>query len=146
MAVIVRIALMSAVVSGLACAGSTSRGADGERSAEATPRKVAVSVTYRERIMVPSGSELDVRVVDATKSDSAATTVAQSKSKITGAPPYQVSLTVPPELFIDSSRYEARASIMRPDSTVMFETASGVPVLTMGAGDSVEVIVSMGER
>lgn len=146
MAVIVRIALVSAVVSGLACASSTRRGADGERSAEATPRKVVVSVTYRERIMVPSGSELDVRVVDATKSDSAATVVAQDKSKITGGPPYQVSLTVPPELFIDSSRYEARASIMRPDSTMMFETASGVPVLTMGAGDSVEVILSMGER
>jgi putative lipoprotein len=145
MEAMVRIAVMGAMVAGVACASSTSRGADGEQSLESTPRKVVVSVTYRERIMVPSGSELDVRVVDATKSDSAATIVAEKKSKISGGPPYLVSLEVPPELFIDSSRYEARASIMRPDSTMMFETANGAPVLTMGAGDSVEVLVRMSQ-
>ena len=142
MGVVGRIALLSAVVSGLACA-SASRGADGERTITATPRKVAVTVTYRERIMVPSGSELDVRIMDVTKSDSAATTVAEKKTKISGGPPYQVSLEVPPELYIDSSRYHVRARITRPDSTTMFSTRTGVPVLTMGAGDSVEVVLGM---
>ena len=56
----------------------------------------------------------------------------------------RVSLEIPPELFIDSSRYHARARIMRPDSSAMFSTRQGVPVLTMGAGDSVEVVVGMG--
>ena len=112
---------------------------------QATPRQVAVSVTYRERIMIPDGSELDVQIVDVSKGDSAATTVAEKKTKISGAPPYHVSLEVPPELFIDSSRYHARAGIMRPDSTTMFVTRQGVPVLTMGAGDSVEVVVGIGQ-
>lgn len=143
MGVAVRIALLSTVVSGLACA-TASRGADGERSVAATSKKVAVSVTYRERIMVPSGSELDVQIVDVSKGDSAATTVAEKKTKISGGPPYLVSLEIPPELYIDSSRYHARAEIMRPDSTTMFMTRQGVPVLTMGAADSVEVVVGMG--
>ena len=143
MGVAVRIALLSTVVSGLACA-SASRGADGERSVEATPRQVAVSVTYRERIMIPDESELDVQIVDVSKGDSTATTVAEKKMKISGAPPYHISLDVPPELFIDSSRYHARAEIMRPDSTTMFVTRQGVPVLTLGAGDSVEVVVGIG--
>ena len=144
MGVAVRIALLSTIVSGLACA-SASRGADGERSVAATPKRVAVSVTYRERLMVPSGSELDVQIVDVSKGDSAATTVAEKKTKIDGGPPYPVSLEIPPELYIDSSRYHARAEIMRPDSTTMFVTRQGVPVLTMGAGDSVEVVVGMGQ-
>jgi len=144
MGVAVRIALVGTIVSGLACA-SASRGADGERSVAATPKRVAVSVTYRERIMVPSGSELDVQIVDVSKGDSAATTVAEKKTKIDGGPPYHVSLEIPPELYIDSSRYHARAEIMRPDSTTMFITRQGVPILTMGAGDSVEVVVGMGQ-
>jgi putative lipoprotein len=144
MGVAVRIALLSTVVSVLACA-SASRGADGERSVAATPKKVAVSVTYRERIMVPPDSELDVQIVDVSKGDSAATTVAEKKMKISGGPPYQVSLEIPPELYIDSSRYHARAEIMGPDSTTMFRTRQGVPVLTMGAADSVEVVVGMGQ-
>ena len=143
MGVAVRIALLSTIVSSFACA-SASKGADGARSAVATPRQVSVSVTYRERIMIPDNSELDVRIVDVSKGDSAATTVAEKKTKISGAPPYRVSLEIPPELFIDSSRYHARARIMRPDSSAMFSTHQGVPVLTMGAGDSVEVVVGMG--
>ena len=142
MGVAVRIALLSTIASGLACA-SASKGADGARSVAATPRQVAVTVTYRERIMIPDNSELDVRIVDVSKGDSAATTVAEKKTKISGAPPYGVSLEIPPELFIDSSRYHARARIMRPDSLTMFTTRRGVPVMTMGAGDSVEVVVEM---
>lgn len=138
-----RIALLSTIVSGFACA-SASKGADGERSVTATPRQVEVTVTYRERIMIPNNSELDVQIVDVSKGDSAATTVAEKKTRISGGPPYSVSLVVPPELFIDSSRYHARAEILRPDSVAMFRTRQGVPVLTMGAGDSVEVVVSMG--
>ncbi len=144
MGVAVRIALLSTIASGLACA-SASKGADGERSVAATPRQVAVTVTYRERIMIPDNSELDVRIVDVSKGDSAATTVAEKKTKISGAPPYSVSLEIPPELFIDSSRYHARARIMRPDSSMMFTTRQGVPVMTMGAGDSVEVVMRMGQ-
>ena len=143
MGVAVRVAMVSTVLSGLACS-SANRGADGSPSVAATPRRVAVSVTYRERIMIPDNSELDVRIVDVSKGDSAATTVAEKKTKISGAPPYVVSLEIPPELFIDSSRYHARASIMRPDSSAMFATRQGVPVLTMGAGDSVEVVLAMG--
>jgi putative lipoprotein len=144
MAVAARIVPCIAVGMLLACS-SASRGADGEKTLAATPRKVTVSATYRERIMVPDGSELDVRIVDVTKSDSATTTVAESKAKVKGGPPYQVSLEIPPEIFIDSSRYHARARITRPDSTVMFHTRPGVPVLTFGAGDSVEVVMRMGD-
>jgi hypothetical protein len=34
---------------------------------------------------------------------------------------------------------------MGPDSTTMFRTRQGVPVLTMGAADSVEVVLGMGQ-
>ncbi|HLS48042.1 MAG TPA: YbaY family lipoprotein [Gemmatimonadales bacterium] len=147
MRVPIRFAVLAGVVAiatlAIGACASTSRGADGERSTQATPRDVTVTVFYRERIMVPPNSELTVQVLDVTKSDSASTTVAESKTSISSAPPYVVRLEVPPELFIDSSRYEARASILRPDSTTMFRTAAGVPILTRGAADSVELMLRM---
>src|SRR5690606_26557059 len=81
MRVPIRFAVLAGVVAiatlAIGACASTSRGADGERSTQATPRDVTVTVFYRERIMVPPNSELTVQVLDVTKSDSASTTVAE---------------------------------------------------------------------
>jgi putative lipoprotein len=102
-------------------------------------RRVTGKVTYRERVALPPGAVLTVRLSDVSKADVPAVVLAQTAVEVTGQVP------VPYELTVDSADIDDSASItvwarLRSDvGTWMSDTHT--PVLTRGAADVADLVV-----
>jgi len=77
------------------------------------PRMLALSGTifYRERIMLPPGSAVVVRLEDVSRMDVASTVVAETRFVPEGGPPYKFVLNYDADLVQPRLRYNLRASI-----------------------------------
>lgn len=108
-------------------------------AATAETRSVTGTVAYLERIALPPEAELVVTLVDVSLQDAPATTLASKGMALTGVP-------MPFELPYDSTAidpahsYAVQARIML-DGNLLFLTTQSYPVLTRGAGETVEIIV-----
>ena len=103
---------------------------------------VHVSVTYRERILLPSGHQLTVRIEDVSLADAPSRVLAEHKETLDGrGPPYAATLGVPVSAIDPRHSYAARAEIRDPTGGLRFVTDSRYPVLTQDAGASVEVVL-----
>ncbi|HMN97374.1 MAG TPA: YbaY family lipoprotein [Phycisphaerales bacterium] len=102
-----------------------------------------VSVTYRERIMLPAGSTVRVVLEDVSKADAPAVTIAEQSMTVTGAPPYVLEVLYDPEALDNRATYAVRATIER-DGRRLFTSDTHTPVLTGGApkGEVELVLVS----
>ena len=70
-----------------------------------------VSVSYRERILLPPGSSVTVSLNDVSKMDVKATEISSVRQEITTGPPYQFTLSFDPDEIIDNHRYSLQARI-----------------------------------
>lgn len=103
---------------------------------------VQVSVTYRERILLPPGHQLTVRIEDVSLADAPSRILAEHKETLDGrGPPYVATLGVPVSAIDPRHSYAARAEIRDPAGGLRFVTDSRYPVLTHGAGASVEIVL-----
>jgi len=116
-----------------ACAGSP--------EAPEAVTTVEVSALYRERIMLPPGHTLTVRVEDVSRTDAAAEVLAERRMPLDGGPPYAVSLSVPTARIDPRHTYAARAEIRDPAGALRFTTDTRHAVLTQGAPKRVEIIL-----
>lgn len=89
------------------------------------------TVTYRERMALPSNSLVKVRLWDALEPPSVAT-VGETSFVAQGQVPLPFELFFDPALIQASHTYGARASIT-VEGVVWFESETPVPVLTNGA-------------
>lgn len=103
---------------------------------------VEVTVTYRERIMLPPGHVLTVRIEDVSRADAPAVTMAQTRRPLDGAPPYSVSLSVPTARIDPRHTYAARAEIRDPAGALRFTTDARHAVLTQGAPNRAEIVLA----
>ena len=108
--------------------------------AETTP--VEVSVAYRERILLPPGHVLTIRVEDVSLADAPARVLAETSRPLEGrAPPYAATLAVPTSQIDPRHSYAVRAEIRDPAGALRFTTDTRHSVLTGGAPNRVEIIL-----
>lgn len=111
-----------------------------EASADMT--EVQVRALYRERIMLPPGHVLTVKVEDVSRADAPARVLAEVRQPLDGrAPPYAVTLSVPNREIDSRFEYAARAEIRDPSGVLRFTTDTRHSVLTRGAPNSVEIVM-----
>lgn len=95
---------------------------------------------YRERIALPPGAQLEVRLMDVSRMDVAATLVSGQRFAMTGVP-QAFSLTYDPAVIDDRMSYVLQAEIHH-EGKVWFRTTQAYPVLTRGAGDTVDLMLT----
>jgi uncharacterized lipoprotein YbaY len=109
------------------------------RAARAATLKV--TVFYRERIAMPPNAALIVTVADVSRADAPAETVASRRIDGPGNVPIDVELTYDPSVIDDRLTYAVRATI-EVDGVMWWTSTQAHQVLTRGAPDQVEVMVS----
>ena len=108
----------------------------------AASTQVQVTATYRERIMLPPGHVLTVKVEDVSRADAPARVLAEATQRLDGrGPPYAVTLSVPNDRIDSRMEYAARAEIRDPSGALRFTTDTRHSVLTRGAPNSVEIVM-----
>lgn len=103
---------------------------------------VAVSVTYRERILLPPGHRLTVRIEDVSLADAPARVLAEAAEDLDGrGPPYAVALSVRQADIDPRHTYAVRAEIRDPAGALRFTTDTRHAVLTQGAGTRADIVL-----
>lgn len=102
---------------------------------------VNVTATYRERIMLPPGHVLTVRVEDVSRADAPAQVLAETSESLNGAPHYRVTLGFPTSQIDPRHTYAARAEIRDATGALVFVTDTRHAILTNGAPASAEIVL-----
>ena len=109
---------------------------------ETSMTEVQVSATYRERIMLPPGHVLTVKVEDVSLMDAPARVMAQTSQPLDGrGPPYAVTLSVPNAQIDPRHTYAVRAEIRDPAGALRFTTDTRHSVLTNGAPNKADIMM-----
>jgi putative lipoprotein len=120
-----------------------SAGADQPTVFEAFEARRAITgvVLYRERIALPPGARITVRLVDVSRADAPATVLGEDIIDSEGQVPVAFKIDYDPALIDDRMRYAIEARI-EVDGELRFITTEAHPVLTDGhPADNVEVVV-----
>lgn len=121
-----------------ACSSLPEAGADA--GIDMTP--VAVSVTYRERILLPPGHRLSVRLEDVSLADAPSRVLAEAGEDLDGrGPPYVVTLSVRETDIDPRHTYAVRAEIRDPEGALRFTTDTRHSVLTHGSGARADIVL-----
>jgi putative lipoprotein len=72
---------------------------------------ITVSAWYRERMLLPPGAELTVRIEDSARADAPATVIASTTVLLAASPPFDVVVSCDPAVLDERGRYGVRASI-----------------------------------
>lgn len=108
--------------------------------ATAAPESAAITgiATYRERTALPRSAVFDATLEDVSRADAPATVVARQRLSPAGSPPFAVRIPYDPARIQASRRYVVRATLWA-GTTMRWTTDTVVPVLTRGAGTTVEL-------
>ncbi len=83
---------------------------------------LSVTITFRERIALPSGAQLEVQILGVAEAEAQSGTIASQRFAMT-AVPMTVSLTYDPQVVEDGLQYGVFAAIWTPDGTQMFRAS-----------------------
>lgn len=99
------------------------------------------TVTYRTREALPAGARIDVRLLDVSRADVAAVTLARTEVVTNGEQvPVAFTLRYPPDAIQPGRRYAVQASIA-VDGRVRWQTSPAHPVFADGAAATTVVVV-----
>ncbi len=110
------------------------------RGARAQQAAIAGTATYRERVALPPGAVLEVELLDVSRQDAPAVRIAQAVIPAARQVPITFTLSYDPARIEERSAYAVRAEI-RVDGRAAFRTDRRFPVLTRGAGTTVELLL-----
>lgn len=100
------------------------------------------SITYRERLALPSDAAIEVQLVDTSVADIAAQTIAQSMFNAEGRQvPIPFTLNYDPARIAPEHRYSVRATIRSADGMLLFSTTQAYPVLTHSGPAKVNLLL-----
>lgn len=102
---------------------------------------VTVDALYRERIATPPGAVLLATVADVSRADAPSVELARVTLEDAGNPPWRLAIPYNAEAIDPRGVYAVRVTLRVADQ-LWFATAEHHPVLTNGAGDSVEVVLT----
>ena len=110
---------------------------------EPASTQVDVTATYRERIMLPPGHVLTVKVEDVSLMDAPARVLGETRQPLEGrGPPYSVTLSVPNSQIDPRHTYAVRAEIRDPAGALRFTTDTRHSVLTNGAANTADITMA----
>ena len=95
-------------------------------------------VTFRERMAVPPEAEVRVSLEDVSLADVAAETIAETRFRAAGGPPYAFAITYDPGQIDPRRRYSLRASIRLGDQ-LLFTTTEAIPAFDRTSGVEIPV-------
>jgi len=110
--------------------------------AESTEPSAQVTgvASYRERIAVPPGAQLEVVLADVSRMDAPSETLGKAVQENVGQPPYAFAIPYQPERIIPSHRYAVRARLT-VGSRLLFTTVTMYPVITNGNPSDVKLML-----
>ena len=97
-------------------------------------KSVSGTVVYRERMMLPPDSQVNVQLQDVSRMDVAATVLGESNFPARGGPPYSFELKYDPDRMEAGGRYALRASI-RHYKELLFTTTEHVDPFSLAGAD-----------
>jgi putative lipoprotein len=106
----------------------------------AEPPTVRGEATYRERLAMPPGAQLEVVLQDISRADAPSPVLGSVTLSDIGQPPYRFEIPYRPEQIIPSHRYSVRARLTR-QGQLLFTTDQTYPVLTGGNPAEVKLIL-----
>ena len=115
-------------------------GSDGDGTA-IEMRQVTGEVFYRERIAMPEGATVTVRLVDVSLQDVGAELLDEQVISEPGNVPVAFILEVDPALIVEENSYAVEAAITGPAGELLWINDTTMPVLTQGFPDEIEVLV-----
>ncbi|MGD8796397.1 MAG: YbaY family lipoprotein [Thiohalophilus sp.] len=116
-------------------------GAAGENDAsDESMQQVTGKVFYRERMMLPPGSVVEVSLLDVSRADAKARTLAHQVIKNPSVPPISFVLEYDSKDIDPRMSYAVRA-IIRHEGRLLFTTDTLYPVITRGAGNTVDIML-----
>ena len=101
--------------------------------------------TYRERIALPPDAAFEATLEDVSRADAPADVIGRVRIAPAGRVPIRFTITYDPARIEATHRYSVRARITRHD-VLLFTTTLTYPVLTQGAGTTVELLLRRVER
>jgi len=96
--------------------------------------------TYRERIAVPPGAQLEVLLLDVSRADAPSQTIGGVTLSDIGQPPYPFEIAYRPEQIVSSHQYVVRARLMH-EGRLLFTTDQAYPVITRGHPNEVQLML-----
>lgn len=103
---------------------------------------VQVRASYRERILLPPGHVLTVRIEDVSLADAPSRVLAEHVETLDGrGPPYTITLGFPTSQIDPRHTYAARAEIRDPNGRLRFVTDTRYDILTQGAGAEADIVM-----
>jgi putative lipoprotein len=132
--------ILPALALGLAaCAGTTPPPRDAGVK-ETAPSAIEGTAAYRERIAMPPGAEFEAVLQDVSRADAPAMEIA--RATIANAPNPPIQFTIPFDATkIDSSHSYSVRAVIRADGQLLFSSDAVYPVLTRGAGHTVDILL-----
>jgi len=111
------------------------------------PVRVTGTITWRERVALPPDAQITVRLQDVSRMDAPAVVMAEQRFNAEGRQvPIPFELAVDPARIDPRMRYAVSARVER-QGQLLFINDTAYPVLTQGAGYSVNmVLVRAGQR
>jgi putative lipoprotein len=109
-------------------------------AARAQSGMVRGTATFRERMALPPGAVLHLRLEDVSRQDAPALLIAEAHIPIAGQVPIAFALAYDAARIDERSTYALRAEILL-DGRMLFRTDHIHPVLTRGAGEPAELLL-----
>lgn len=106
----------------------------------ATAQEITGTASFRERIAVRPGATFVATLLDVSRADAPSVELGRVEIADAGNPPYSFAIPYDPAAIAPSMTYAVRAEL-RHDDRLLFTTDTIHPVLTRGAGDSVEIVM-----
>jgi putative lipoprotein len=120
---------------------STTAACPDEGGVETQDNVVSGTVTYRQRIALPDTAVLSVRLLDVTREDISAVTIAEQRIQTDGKQvPLSFDIVYEPEKIDPKNRYSVRAEIY-DGGRLLFTTGANVPVITQGNPRVVDMVL-----
>jgi uncharacterized lipoprotein YbaY len=96
--------------------------------------------TYRERIAVPPGAQLEVLLLDVSRADAPSQTIGGVTLSDIGQPPYPFEIAYRPDQIVASHQYVVRARLTH-EGRLLFTTDRTYPVITAGHPNEVQLML-----
>jgi putative lipoprotein len=109
-------------------------------AARAQSGTIRGSATYRERMALPPGALLHLRLEDVSRQGAPSVLIAESRIPVAGQVPIAFTLAYDPARIAPHLTFALRGEILLNDR-VLFRTDRSHPVLTRGAGEQVELLL-----
>ena len=97
-------------------------------------------ITYRERIAVPPGAQLEVLLLDVSRADAPSEKIGGVTLSDIGQPPYPFEIAYRPEQIIESHTYVVQARLTH-EGRLLFITDQAYPVITRGHPSEVQLML-----